>query len=42
MEILYSNQSFEDDVLTIRRGSLEEKDVFLLQKEDKAVARSER
>ncbi|MDE7299833.1 MAG: hypothetical protein K2N94_13600 [Lachnospiraceae bacterium] len=41
MEIIYTNQSFEDDVLTIRRGSLEGKDVFLLQKEDKVVARSE-
>lgn len=41
MEILYTNQSFEDDVLTIRRGSLEGKDVFLLQKEDKVIVRSE-
>lgn len=41
MEILYTNQSFEGDVLTIHRGSLEGKDVFLLQKEDKVVARSE-
>lgn len=41
MEILYINQSFEGDVLTIHRGSLEGKDVFLLQKEAKVVARSE-
>ena len=41
MEISYSNQSFEDDVLTICRGCFGEKDVFMLQKEDKVVVRSE-
>lgn len=41
MEILYANQSFEGDVLTIHRGSLGGKDVFLLQKEAKVVARGE-
>ena len=41
MEITYTNQSFEDDVLTIRKGSLEGKDVFMLQKEDKVVVGSE-
>ena len=41
MEISYTGQSFENDTLTIRRGSFGEKDVFLLQKEDKAVVRSE-
>lgn len=41
MEVSYTGQSFENDVLTIRRGSFEKKDVFMLQKEDKAVVRSE-
>ncbi len=41
MEILYTNQSFEGDVLTLRRSSLDGKDVFLLQKEDKVIVRSE-
>ncbi len=41
MEIVYTNQSFEDDVLAIHRGSFEGKDIFLLQKEDKVIVRSE-
>lgn len=41
MEILYNNQSFENDVLTICKGSFGEKDIFILQKEDKVIARSE-
>lgn len=41
LEILFKNQSFENDVLTIHKGSFGETDVFLLKKEDKVVVRSE-
>lgn len=41
MEISYTGQSYENDVLAIYRGSFGEKDIFTLQKEDKVVARSE-
>lgn len=41
MEISYTGQTYENDVLTIYRGSFGEKDIFTLQKEDKVVARSE-
>lgn len=41
LEVSYTGQSFENDVLAIRRGSFGEKDVFILQKEDKVVVRSE-
>lgn len=41
MEVLYKSQSFENDELTIRKGSFGEKDVFMLQKDDKVIARSE-
>jgi len=41
MEIVYVNQSFEGDELTIRKGSSENKDVFVIQKEDKIIVKSE-
>ncbi|MCI9189534.1 MAG: hypothetical protein HFH84_07885 [Lachnospiraceae bacterium] len=41
LEILFKNQTFENDVLTIHKGSFGETDVFLLKKEDKVVVRSE-
>ena len=41
MEVLYRNQSFENDVLTIRRGSFGEKDFFVLQKDDKVIVNGE-
>ena len=41
LEILFKNQSFENDVLTIHKGSFGETDVFLLKKEDKVVVRSQ-
>lgn len=41
MEIVYINQSFENDVITVCRGSVDGKDVFLLKISDKPVAKSE-
>lgn len=41
LEITYINQSFENDVLAVRRGSFGKRDVFMLQKEDKVIARGE-
>lgn len=41
MEIVYENQSFENDVLTIYRGSFAEKDMFVLQKGDQGIVRGE-
>lgn len=41
MEVLYRSQSFENDVLTIRRGSFGEKDFFMLQKDDKVIVNGE-
>ncbi len=41
MEIVYVNQSFENDELTVRKGSYGDKDVFVIQKEDKTIAKGE-
>lgn len=39
MEVLYKNQSFENDLLTICKGSLGEDDIFLVQKDDRVIVR---
>lgn len=41
MQVSFLDQSFENDILTIYKGNLGERDIFTLQKEDKAVVRSE-
>ncbi len=41
MEILYANQSYENDELTIRKGCCDGKDVFVIQKDDKIIVKSE-
>lgn len=39
MEIVYINQSFENDVLTIRKGSVQDGEILAVQKEDKLIAK---
>lgn len=41
MEVIYVNQSYENDVLTIRKGSFGTKDIVVLQCGDKVVVKSE-
>lgn len=41
LEITYINQSFENDMLAVRRGSFGKRDVFMLQKEEKVIVRGE-
>lgn len=41
MEVIYTGQSFENDVLAICKGSFGEKDIVMLKKEDKVVAKCE-
>ncbi len=39
IEILYINQSYEGDILTIRKGCFGNKDVFEIQREDKNIVK---
>ncbi len=41
MEILYINQSFEKDILEIKKVGLKDKDVFVIEKENKPVIKCE-
>lgn len=41
MEVVYANQSFENDLLTIQKCELDGKDIFVLQKDDMVIVRSE-
>ncbi|MCH5165287.1 MAG: hypothetical protein J1G01_02680 [Clostridiales bacterium] len=41
MEVRYVNQSFENDVLTVCKGSFEGKDIVVINKDDKTIAKSE-
>lgn len=41
MEVIYTGQSFENDMLAIHKGSFGEKDILMLQKEDKVIVKSE-
>ena len=41
MEIVYVNQSFENDILTIKHGNFDDKDIFVIQKEDKVIVKCE-
>lgn len=41
IEVLYLNQSFENDILTIHKGCFENKEVFSIEKEDKTIIKCE-
>jgi len=41
MEVVYINQSYENDILTVRKGSFQDKDIIAVQKEDKIIVKSE-
>ncbi len=41
MDIVYVNQSYEGDRLTIRKGNSENRDSFLIQKEDQTIVKCE-
>lgn len=41
MEVVYMNQSFENDVLDVLKGCYENKDIIVLQKEDKPIVKCE-
>ncbi len=41
MEIMYANQSYEGDLLTIKKGQVDGKDVFAIQNEDKIIVKCE-
>lgn len=41
MEIVYSNQSYEGDDLTVLKCSHDNKDIFAIRKDDKVIAKSE-
>lgn len=41
MEVVYINQSYENDILTVRKGSFQDKDIISVQKEDKIIVKSE-
>ena len=41
MEIIYSNQSFENDILDIRKASFEDKDLIILEKNSQPVVKCE-
>ncbi len=41
MQVMYVNQSYEGDVLTVRKGSYGVRDIFVIEKEDKIIVKSE-
>ncbi len=41
MEVVYINQSYENDILSVRKGSFQDKDIISIQKEDKIIVKSE-
>ncbi len=41
MDVVYLNQSYENDMLTIHKGSFQGKDIFALQKECQTIVRCE-
>lgn len=41
MEILYLNQSFENDILDIRKVNLDSKDIVVIEKENKPIIKCE-
>ncbi len=41
MEVIYTNQSFENDILDVHKISLPDKDVIVLQKQEKPIVKCE-
>ena len=41
MDVVYVQQSYEDDILTVRKGSFPDKDILTVQKEDKTIVKCE-
>lgn len=41
MEIVYANQSYENDILTIHKAHIDNRDIFVIQKDDKIIVKSE-
>ncbi len=41
MDVAYIGQSFENDILTVRKGSFQDKDIFAVQKDDKTIVKCE-
>ena len=41
MEVVYASQSFENDVLDVLKGCYENKDIIVLQKQDKPIVKCE-
>lgn len=41
IEIVYVNQSYENEVLTVHKGQCGDKDIFVIQKDDKIIVKSE-
>ncbi len=41
MEVIYANQSFENDMLDVHKLELQNKDVIVLQKQDKPIVKCE-
>lgn len=41
MEVIYANQSYENDTLDVHKASLQNKDVVVLQKQDKPIVKCE-
>lgn len=41
MEIVFLNQSYENDILTVRKKCCADRDILVLQKDDKAIVKGE-
>jgi acyl-CoA thioesterase FadM len=41
IEVVYINQSFENDILTVHKGSFDDKDILEVRKEDKPIVKCE-
>ncbi len=41
IEVVYLNQSYENDILTVRKGSFYGKDILTVQKEDQTIVKCE-
>lgn len=39
IDVVYNNQSFENDILTIRKGDFQSTEIFAVQKEDKLIVK---
>ncbi len=39
MDVVYVGQSYENDILTVRKGSFHDKDILTVQKEDKIIVK---